>query len=318
MKSKKRKSYNKLRDPNYKLDPAQFPKLNKEFYDGFLDEYYSMKVVNLLSVIANAENYIDNLMKQPIEIDELKIVPEEGDISTESMTKYAKVELAMTYFHCLETFIRLFVAHARMSGCPWLEIAKLSIPKYKEELQKISEGKFNHFNDKVSEDETILYVFTGTIKPEGEITEDFVEGYKEWLRFSASQLLETYDYNSFKHGLAVHSSQNGFTLGRPDEEFKIEAHGEVIEHLTRMESGERLIWAKQINFVSYDKKATFILFLEKLMTSILDVGKEAYLKRGEGVRVMIPHKLPPHDILISNDDGLIQVSQLKQSLLYTK
>ncbi|WP_102262408.1 hypothetical protein [Mesobacillus jeotgali] len=318
MKGKKKQSYNKLRDPDYKLAPEQFSELNKEFYEGFLNDYYGLKVINLLSVITNTEKHVENLMKQQIEIDKLKIELEKGEIETENMTKFAKVELAMTYFHCLETFIRLFIAHAKLSGCPWLEIAKLSISKYKEELKKISEGKFNHLNNRIGEDETILYVFTGLTKPDGEITEEFIEGYKEWLTFSARELLETYDYNSFKHGLAVSPSQNGFTLGRPNEDFKIEAHGEVIEHLTRMESGERLIWAKQTNFVSYDKKATFILMLERFMTSILDVGKEAFLEKGEGIRVTIPNKLSPQEILKSDSDNFIKVNSFRKGLLYYK
>ncbi|MFD4820415.1 hypothetical protein [Peribacillus butanolivorans] len=315
---KKQNQNNKLRDPDHQLAEEQFLELNKEFYNEFLEDFYSMKVINLLSLITNTEKSISNLMENPIEIDKLKIEPQVENIKSVNLIRYAKAELAMSYFHCLETFIRLFVAHAKLSGCPWLELARLDLPKYKGELKKISNGEFNHFNSRASENETILYVFTGQKKPEGEITAEFIEGYKTWLSFAASQLLKTYDYNAFKHGLAISPTQNGFTIGRTDEEFKLEAHGEVIEHLTRMTSGDRVIWAKQTNFVEYDRKATFILFVEKLMTSILDVGRKSYLLKNEGIRVYKAHKFLPKDILETGKNQDIQVENFSRGLLYNK
>ncbi|MGG1759926.1 hypothetical protein ABEQ76_18325 [Bacillus velezensis] len=307
----------KLTGPDFKLDKEQFTILNKEFYEGFLDEFYTVKVINLLSLITNSKKFINDISKRPIEIEKLQLVPNGQPIEDQSIIKYAKVELAMTYFHCLETFIRLFIAHSRFSGCPWLDLARLSIKKYKEELNKISEGKFNHLNQQYNEDETILYVFTGRRKPDNTITKEFIEGYKNWLSFAASQLLETYDYNSFKHGLAVTPSQNGLTISKQDETPLFEVYGEVIEHLTRMRQGDRQIWAKQINFVKYDKKATFILILEKMMKSILDVGRADYLRNGhKEVIIFKAHELLPKDILIDDENGEIHMDRYLKGLLY--
>lgn len=315
MSKKRNKHYDKLKNPDYKLDTEQFAELNKQFYDGFLDDFYGIKVVNLLSLITNKENVVDNLMQQSIEIDKLKIDLTKENINSDSIVKYAKVELAMCYYHCLETFIRLFVAHAKFSGCPWLDLARLTLSKYKDELEKIRGGEFGHLNTKLSEDETILYVFTGITKPKGNITKEFIEGYKKWLSFAANELLETYDYNSFKHGLAVSPTQNGVRFGRPDGKFMIEAHGEVIEHLTRMKDRERIIWGKQTNLVSYDKKATFILVLEKLMSSIINVGRNGYLKEQRKFIVFAAHKFLPKDI-DNEENQIIQVESFKRGLRY--
>lgn len=314
----KKKKRNKFNNPDYKLAEEQFYELNKEFYNGFLDDYYSLKVINLLSLITNTEKSIDNLISEPIEIDRLKINPKTEDIKLDNVVKNAKLELAMSFFHCMETFVRLFIAHAKLSGCPWLELAKLSLPKYKKELENMSKGKFEQLNTQISGDETILYVFTGYIKPENEITVDFIQGYKEWLSFAASQLLETYDYNSFKHGLAISPNQNGFTLGNPGEEFKIEAHGDVVEHLKRMKRQDRIIWAKQINFVKYDEKATFILFVEKLMKSILDTGRQTYLQTNEERLILKAHEFLPNDVYKKDEEQNIQVSGYSKGLLYYK
>jgi hypothetical protein len=313
-----KKKKNKLKDPDYKLAEEQFEELNKQYYDSFLINFYSVKVRNLLSLITNTEKFTSDFIKKPIEIDLLKIDAMEEDFEADKIIKYAKAELAMSYFHCLETFIRMFIAHAKFTGCPWLELARLSISKYKDELQKISEGKFNHLNNILSENETILYVFTGFNKPTGEITEEFIDGYKKWLSFAASQLLETYDYNSFKHGLAISPTQNGFRLG-PEDDVKLEAHGEVIEHLTRMSSGDRVIWARQTNFVKYDQKATFLLVLEGLMTNILDVGRETYLQERKEDRIIFkPQVFLPEKILNSDNEQKIKVDSFRRGLLYYK
>ncbi|MCY8486373.1 hypothetical protein MOC97_13000 [Bacillus atrophaeus] len=312
------KKNSKLTGPDYKLDEYQFKSLNEEFYKGFLDDFYSVKVVNLLSLITNAEKFINDIKDKPIEIDKLTIIPNDRTVGEKSVVNYAKVELAMSYFHCLETFIRLFIAHAKLSGCPWLDLARLSIPKYKEALKKISEGKFKDLNDRVDEDQMILYVFTGQKEPDDKITKEFIEGYKEWLSFAASQLLETYDYNSFKHGLAVSSSQNGITIFKDDGTPLFKAHGDVIEHLTRTRREDRFKWAKQMNFVSYDKKVTFIITLERLMRSILDVGEGDYVNNGcKEVNVFKAHEFLPDRILIEKE-GEIQMSSYLQELLYYK
>ncbi|WP_430742807.1 hypothetical protein [Bacillus atrophaeus] len=313
-----RNKKSKVRGPDYKLDEYQFKSLNEEFYKGFLDDFYSVKVVNLLSIITNAEKFINDIKDKPIEIDKLTIIPDVRTVSEKSVVNYAKVELAMSYFHCLETFVRLFIAHAKLSGCPWLELARLSIPKYKEALKKISEGEFKHLNDRVDEDHMILYVFTGQKEPDDKITKEFIGGYKEWLSFAASQLLETYDYNSFKHGLAVSSSQNGVTISNHDGTPFFEAHGDVIEHLTRTRREDSFRWAKKINFVRYDKKATFIITLERLMRSILDVGEGDYVKNGyREVNVFKAHEFLPDKILIEKE-GEIQMTSYSQELLYYK
>lgn len=311
------KNQKKIKNPDYKLAKEQFYELNKEFYDYYLDDYYSMKIINLLSLITNTKQLTTSFIDNPIEISRLKIETQAEDIKSTSLVKYAKIELAITYYHCLETFIRLFIAHAKLSECPWLELSRLNMHNYKIALKKIKDREFNSFNNKLSGDETILFVFTSHTK---EINEGFLEGYKKWLQFSASQLLETYDYNSFKHGLAISPTQNGLTIGKPNEEVKLEAHGDVIEHLAIMNNKDRIIWAKYTNFIKYDEKAAFILYIEDLMKNILAVGKGVYLEKEEKeeLNLLNVSKILPEVIQKSEDDSFIGINGFKRGLLYYK
>jgi len=309
------KNKRKTNNPDYKLASDQFYNLNKEFYDGFLSNFYSMKVVNLLAIITNADGVVDHLKESNIELNKLTI-PTDQHINPENMLKYAKTELAMSYFHCCETFIRLFIAHAKLSACPWLEIPRLTISKYKGELEKLSKGEFNHLNTYLDEDETLLFVFTGRTKPGGIITDEFISGYKEYVTYAANELLETFDYNSYKHGLSIMPSEDGFQFGDRDSEFHIEEYGEVLKHLTRVSSDNRMKWAKQTNFIQYDQRATFIIVLEELMSSMLKAGRIEFLDEEGEIRVFKAHEFSPSLILNSDNDDGFRVSNHKVTLQY--
>ena len=88
---------------------------------------YSLKVINLLSIITKPDKYIEHIKGSPIEIDKFKIDSVTDEIDTESIAKNAKAELAMAYFHCCEKFIRMFEAQGKLSGCPRLEFSRLTI-----------------------------------------------------------------------------------------------------------------------------------------------------------------------------------------------
>lgn len=306
----------KLKDPNYKIAKEQFQELNKEFYEGFLNEFYTMKVINLLSLITNSEKSIKTFSEDSVEIGKIKIDPSKEELQSTSLIKYAKAELAMSYFHCLETFLRLFLAHAKMPGCPWLELANISLNKYKKELEKISEGKFENLNNELNANETIIHVFTGDTELIQENREDFISGYKEWLTFAASQLLENYEYNSFKHGLAIFPAQNGLKFSNSKENLNLEAHGEVIENLVKVDDNDRKVWAKQNKFIKYDEIAAFITWFELLMQSILNVGKVRYLQTKEDIQIWQAHQLSPNDIREIDKDSSIRINGFTKTLIY--
>ncbi|MPQ26498.1 MFS transporter [Bacillus paralicheniformis] len=55
---------------------------------------------------------------------------------------------------------------------------------------------------------------------------------------------------------------------------------------------------------------------EKLMISILDVGKETYLQGNKGIRVFKAHEFLPEDIQKTDEKQAIQVSSFRRGLLY--
>src|SRR5699024_12790084 len=94
----------------------------------------------------------------------------ERSFEEEEILKYAKTELAVTVFHCLESFLRLYMAHCSMRGCPWLDLADMTLTKYNNNIQKLKKQVYNIFNlSDFTDDEIITAVFYGSKSVPAEI-----------------------------------------------------------------------------------------------------------------------------------------------------
>ena len=308
---------NRKIDADKGLAVEQFPDLNKKFYENFMDDYYLIKLDNLLNIITRTSEYQRSIERVEIELGKLKC--HLGGDNNEDLQKYAKLELATTYFHCLETFIRLFVAHATLSPCPWIEISRLTISDYRKALYGLSKGKFNGFNNKLDDDSTVLFVLTGyDALPEG-IEKKDLEGLKRWIEWAANELLNNYEYNSFKHGLAVYTNINGFKF-MDKEKIKLQKHGECIEFISKNEKMDRYVWVRKTVFISYDSRAAIIFTFGKLIKNILNIGKFVYAK-GEYKIDWIPnHEYTPEFIFNDHEEAIpgipVEVKGFRRELLY--
>lgn len=297
----------------------QFKELNKEFYSNFMDEYYFIKLENLLNIISRTEKYIDNIEKQEIEIGKLKC--KFGDSSSEKVKQYSKIELTTTYFHCLETFIRLFIAHSSLTGCPWLDISRLSIQDYRNSLRKLSKGDFDWLNSKMNSENTILFTLLGYSEIPKEMNKKDIDGLREWIIWAANELLNNYEYNTYKHGLAIYTNINGFSLGSSDK-VKIKKEGECLQFLSRKEKESRYVWQKNIVFIPYDSRATIIFIFAHLIKNIISVGRYMYANGEYKIDWVPNHKFNPEFIFKSDEEVIpgipIQVKGYSVELLYYK
>lgn len=301
------------------LDIEQFKELNNEFYSNYMDEYYFVKLENLLNLISRTEDYIANIDKQEIELGKVKCTL--GNSSSEKIKQYSKIELTTTYFHCLETFIRLFIAHSSLTGCPWLDISRLSIQDYRKSLRKLSKGDFEWLNNKMNGEKTILFTLLGYSEIPKEMNKKDLDGLREWIIWAANELLENYEYNTFKHGLAIYTNINGFRLQNSDK-VEMKKNGECLQFISRKEKERRYVWQKNVVFIPYDSRATIILTFAYFIKNIIAVGKYIYTGGEYKIDWVPNHEFNPKFVFKSDEEAIpgipIQVKGYSIELLYYK
>lgn len=253
---------------------------NKIFYRDFMMEYFDIKTFDLLNILNNSKKYIEDIKSKELEIGKIKIGF--GEINEEKITAYAKSEIMSTYYHCLETFIRLFIAHSLLEPYPIIEIANLSIEKYKKYLNDFSNGIFDNLNDKLSGDETILFVIFGFSDfKKSKIPKENFDKVKNWIKIISGELLSISEYNSFKHGLNMFQGFGSFSI-KPDGSDKvIKKEGDSIYLMERYEDEKRYKFKFTCRFIDCDFKITVIRFVNEMIKNIMELGKIRYISKEE-------------------------------------
>ncbi len=277
-----KKNRKKLIDPE--ISPQQIELLNKEFYEKYYGDYFSTKLFVLGSMLSNTDKFTQTINENDINVGKYKVESEQINGETSDLIKYAKLELSVLYYHCIETFLRLFLAHVCIKPCPWLELSRDTNPKnFKDKIKSLSEGKFNfHYNNWTS-DELITYIFYGTKDVESiqgldnYLTLPQIALYlKNWIIWCSKEILSVYDYNSFKHGMSVYSEFRGIKLGDSNGT-KLEEHSDSLTFINKVPKENQFIWKKKIVFTPLDYRAVLVHTIQFLMSNIINVGKFTYL-----------------------------------------
>ncbi|HII4499891.1 TPA: hypothetical protein ACY4SM_001904 [Clostridium perfringens] len=310
---------NKKMNADKNLAKEQFKDLNKEFYSNYMDEYYFIKLNNLLNMISRTNEYQESIDKVEVELGKIKTTLDASN--TEKIQQYAKMELTNTYFHCLETFIRLFISHANLSGCPWLDISRLTIQDYRRALKRLANDEFEWLNNKLSGDNTVLFVLLGYSELPKEMDKKDLKGFRKWISWAANELLNNYEYNTFKHGLAIYTNFTGFKMENSMGEF-FKKYDECLQFLKREENDRRFVWVKKTIFIPYDSRVAIIYTFAHLIKDILVVGNYLY-SNGEYKIEWIPnHKFTPEFVFNNNEESIkgipIQVKGYSMQLKYYK
>lgn len=274
---KKNNAKNNKKGPDDGFVPQQYLGLNKEFYNNYFSDYFFIKFSILGSIINQPDGLLGQINNKKVDIGLLSVDP--LNIKQEDFVKFAKLELSTTYYHCLETFIRLFFAHITLSPCPWLEIARdTDFRKFKSKLRQLAEGNFDFGIDGWTSDEMISYIFSSFKNFPSDINgEGILSALKEWIIWASKETLAMYEYNAYKHGLSIYVDKRGFTFGNPGD-IKLEEHGESLKVIVKHEKEDRWVWREKVIFTPYDFSGTCILVLHQLISNILTVGKSTYLK----------------------------------------
>lgn len=298
--------------PDVGLAIEQFEGLNKSFYEGFVSNFYDIKLNNLMFLFSNPDDYINSIVGKKLKIGKSVMNIDKKEIKKGDIKKFAKLELAMTYYHCLETFIRLFLAHATLSDCPWLDLSRLTNRKYKTELENLSNNNFKDLNNILNENDSVLFVLSGFSKCPKELSIEDIEGLKNWVVWSALQLLKVFDYNAFKHGLAISPKYGGIKIV-DNGKVKINVHGDILEFISRTEKETRYVWTKETILVSYDARVAIIFTVSKMIQNIMNVGRALHFK--ESLKSgWIPKKdWSPGFISKNNKDSLFKMTGFKMT-----
>lgn len=271
--------------PKENLLPGQEFDINKMFYRDYMVEYFDEKVILLIDLLNDSKEYVKKIISKELTIGKLKFKSDEK-VDFSKLEKYAKCELVDTYYHCLETFMRLFIAHASFEPCPLIELSAIDTRQYHKKLNQIADGNFENLNNKYGADDTVLLVLIGSKKDSNLVSEVQLNNLKNWISFCAKDLQKMNEYNSFKHGLSMFAGFGSMKISNPTTgEVIFEKEGDAIHILESKEDEKQYKFSLTNIFVEYDFKVVLILFYNELIKNIIQIGNFRYVTNDKEAKI---------------------------------
>lgn len=292
---------------------STFSRLNLDFYEKFNVKYFTQKV-SFLTALLSDTHVLSEIYTRGIKIGELKATGKELTNQEElHLKELLKAEISLVYYHAIETFFRVLIAHTYKTDCPWVEISDLNnYSEFKKEIKKIVDNKFP--SKDLKQDEIITSVMFGQPKPDTvkqETWNQSIENTLDWINFIARDLLKNEDYNAYKHGLGLYSSELGFELaGTPLKEDK----KEVLVYITQKKENGQINYYKTYKYINWQQKVALIFKVTQMMENIIKIGKAKYLGDSKNVRLHLFHEVKLADIFKSE----IHANELKMSLPFCR
>jgi hypothetical protein len=303
-----------------------FPELNSSFYRMSPHGYLRMRLRSVYLWMGNPAGMY-GVLGEGVKFEEMAIShsgePDEED--EEERRRFTTIESEVLLHHVSETLLRLYLVHARLPPCPWLELSReRDFKKFKREVVKLQERLVSG-----AESDRIHRVFhinaaRTAIKPtpDAETWDRAAENIARFLGFYAGHFLESASYNAAKHGLAVTAGEQGFALGAGQEkEPFLSRRGPAIEYLkVGGGSGERPRWSREVKWIVAKRAIPLIYLGCNLIEGIWNIGAGRY-----GVRKLEELKLfehPPFEEVMKRSEyqgeGIegVVMEGMSQTLLY--
>ncbi len=265
-----------LLGPKENLVDGQEDELNIMFYRDYMTDYFDGKLVVLIDLLSEIDEYISRLKSSEMKIGKLKFRTDEF-VGSNELKKYAKCEIVETYYHCLETFMRLFIAHAALEKCPLIELTSLGTREYHSIINDIAKGNFEKLNNQLNGEDTLLMVLVGSTRADKQLDEKQINNLKEWVIFCANELCQMNHYNSFKHGLSMFAGFGSIKIQNDEKQKELFKEGDAVHILKSSKIGNQYKFSLANIFVEYDYKATLILFFNELIKNMITIGKVRYV-----------------------------------------
>ena len=242
-------------DTSHDADPPEidWDDLNGHFYSGTPSAYFRTRL-NLLVLAAGRPDELAGMLAEGVRYEGLlaKITPgDKGDGDQRNHTAFLVTESQMLLHHVSEALLRLFLGHADLSPCPWLECASLT--------------SFRVFRDRVEGLRRSYWppalrrqvgrVFLGSAASPTEPSDewqDAVRAGERLLRLLARRLNEdAHLYNSVKHGMTVVASGDAYlTIGDSEGRPLIGSSGPSVAFLESERRGDDLVWFEATRWLS--------------------------------------------------------------------
>lgn len=288
--------------------------LHERFYDGYPRNYFHDALHLAIAALQSPAQALAPLQEDqylPTESGKsLHLRLDQEDIHEENIRKTAKLQLANLYYHCLETVVRLFLAHHPQVDVPWLEMVReYDFREFKRKTAEVARFA-SDWTGSHPEDEWFRLAFWPVATPD----EDGIRrlsAAKQWMGLAALETLDGPAYNAFKHGLAMQAGEEtvGFyprTLdSEEDEEPIFEAKGDALIILRQdRQAGGGREWIRETRWLKLPEKIAVIYVIQKYyIGTLLTVGARRFLGRSL-TNLSIPDWPPAEALQHARKEGL--------------
>jgi hypothetical protein len=264
-----------------KQDPkvsAEIAKLNKQFYVSFDTQYFLQKCFYLLALLGNPKSTTD-ILKQGVSFKRLRVkIDDEQDakLLSDKLEQNLKAEIATTYFHAIETLFRIMFAHVRAKDCPWVELTiNNNFSEFKADVESFTKQEYFTVDHKTG---LSLIFYSRTDKPKTvpkKVWDKSLDNLSVFLDYFGRDLLKSYAYNSYKHGLAMFSDEFGFSLG---EIMKVDKDDALVflSYVSDKDHAGYKQLQRNYTFTRWEQKWAFVHILTPMLEQIVGIGNWRY------------------------------------------
>ncbi|MGT2717000.1 hypothetical protein [Streptococcus oricebi] len=311
------KNSKKRKNPYRNFVKEQFLEINKNFYENYLKDYFVTKILVYNKQLNDIDTSLEGISIEKLDVE---LIFKNNTEYKEHIRKCFNTEIAMTTFHCLETFLRLFIVHSKFPPAPVMELRYLSIKEYQRNIENIKNGKFNTMNEELTNDKIIVDVFMGGesilnsyCEKANTTRKKIVTDYKELLKFAANFVSDNEIYNVFKHGLYMRQSQQGFSFGE-----KFSANGEAFSYVVKKveEDGTRK-WYKRIKWLDLQLFQSLTLIYNHYIDYLVDLWKIILITpHDKELEVKITQSINIKEFVVTQSNGNTVLNSIKQDSLF--
>lgn len=309
------------------LAHEQFPDLNREFYQADPADYLARRARSVILAIADSPA-LDQVLADGVRygVTEIRRDPvSRNDDTNRADDAYAALEATNLLHHAAECFLRLYLAHGDRQACPWLEVARLRVPRhFKERVEALRDS----LTEQVTID-SLRHVFFGNSDP---TAMGWTASPEEWQRktdgltmligyLCDTVLGDAAMYNATKHGLAAVGGEHELGLSTPGDDLVIHTEGLALTFLDvrpLQDSSGRKRWHRCTTFVSVEANLGVVEIIRLFVATLWGIARYRYTgDQPQGMPVMMIEPDVLQQVLrTGRGDDPIQFSSMAMELAY--